>query len=117
MALEDFLRPSESIQYRSADPVEYQGERYDFYISSARLMWHRRTGFLFKKDAFVAAALGSVREISYKETGTFVKKAVITFEMKEGLKRQITGTPASVRAIYSEIQPFMEIPELKEPIQ
>lgn len=114
MALEDFLRPSESIQYRSPGLVEYQGEKYDFYISNARLMWHRRKGLIFKKDAFVAAALESVREISYKEKGTFSKKATITFEMKEGIKRQITGSPASIRAIYSEIQPFMETLEIKE---
>lgn len=111
MALEDFLRPSESIQYRSPTPVEYQGEKYYFYITDARLLWYRRKGLIFKKDAFVAAALESVREITYKEKGLFSKKATIRFDMKEGNKREFVGKPSSIRAIYSEIQPFLMKPE------
>ena len=111
MALEDFLQPSESIQYRSSEEIEYQGEKYYFYITNVRLMWHKRKGRIFKKDAFVAAALESVREISYKETGLINKKATIKIDMKEGTSRSFTSKPASIRAIYSEIQPFLMKPE------
>lgn len=35
MPIEDFLRPRETIEYRGPEPVEYQGDKYDFYITNA----------------------------------------------------------------------------------
>lgn len=110
MALQDFLRPSESIQYRSPSKVNYQGENYFFYITDSRLIWHIRKGRIFKKDAFVAAPLESVGEISYKEKGLFRKEATISFNMSNEKKIELSGKPKSIRAIYQEIQPLMASP-------
>lgn len=111
MALEDFLRPDETIQYRSLTAVEYQGDSYDFYITNARLIWHKRKGLVFKKDKFVAAVKEHVTEIRYEEKGLVRKKAFITVVMGNK-EHPFTGSIPNMRAIYSEMQPYMPEPKV-----
>lgn len=111
MALQDFLRPGEIIQYRSPTPVEYQGDKYDFYVTNARLMWHTRKGLIFKKDSFVAAVKEHVTEIRYEEKGLILKKAFIKVLMRDRTL-EFAGSPSTIRAIYSEMQPYMPEPKM-----
>ena len=66
MPLEDFLAPGENIRFRSPEPVEYQGDLYDFYITDRRLIWHKRVGLIFKSDKLVTKNIGDIEGIKYE---------------------------------------------------
>ena len=107
MPLTDFLRPNETILYQSPKSVDYQGQKYDFYVTNARLLWHNRKGLIFKKDNFVAAMKDYISAIAYKEKGIISKKAFIEIETTEGKKIEFSSSPPTIKAIYSEMQPYM----------
>lgn len=108
MPLEDFLAPGENIRYSSPGPVEYQGDFYDFYITDRRLLWHKRTGMVFKKDKFVAEIIENVRGTNYEEKGIIGKKGIIKIQMGDR-RLEFSGSPKSIRAIYSQMQALMKI--------
>ena len=103
MAFEDFLLPDEIIQYRSPKPVEYEGELYNFYVTNDRLIWYKTKGLFFRKDSLVAVARKNVTEIKYDEEGLITKTAFLRIGMK-GKTAEINGSPATIRAIYKELQ-------------
>jgi len=97
------LAPGENVRYASPEPVEYQGDFYDFYITDRRLLWHKRTGLIFKKDKFVAEVIENVSGISYEEKGIISKKGIIKIQMGDR-KLEFSGSLKSIRAIYSQMQ-------------
>lgn len=107
MALEDFLAPGENVRYRSPQPVEFQGDRYNFYITDRRLIWHMQTGLIFKKDKIVAQVLENVTEIKYLEKGIISKKGIIEVQLGDR-KHEFSGPIGAIRAIYSEMQALMK---------
>lgn len=110
MPLQDFLTPDEVVRYQSPTPIEYQGDFYDFYISNKRLIWHKRTGLIFKKDNFVCEMLEHVKSINFKEEGIFNKKGFIHIVMGDR-KLAFAGNLVAMRAIYNEAQSLIMIPE------
>ena len=104
--LEDFLAPGENIRYRSPEPVEFEGDRYDFYITDRRLIWHKRAGLIFKKDKIVAQPLDQVTGIRYQEKGILRKKGIIEIWFNDR-KHEFSGPISGIRAIYSEMQAYM----------
>jgi hypothetical protein len=109
MAIQDFLRPNETVQYESPNRVLYQGEGYDFLVTDARLLLYRRKGLLFKKDMIVAEIKDYVWHVSYKELGAFPKRAVISISTMEGKIMTLGGSRHAMKALYSEMQPYMAI--------
>jgi hypothetical protein len=113
--VEVFLAPGENIRYRSPAPVEYQGDSYDFYITDRRLMWHKRTGLVFKKDKFTTEVLENVTAIKYSEKGIINKKGLIEVHLGDRTL-PFQGQLATIRAIYSHVQALMQYVDKKEPV-
>jgi hypothetical protein len=107
---QDFLTPDEVVRFRSPSPIEYQGDLYDFYISNKRLIWHKRSGLIFKKDNFVCEMLENVKSIKFKEEGIFNKKGIIHVIMGDR-KLSFAGNLSAMRAIFNETQSLIMIPE------
>jgi len=110
MPLQDFLSPGETIRFSSSTMVNYQGKRYNFYITNRRLMWHRIEGMVFKKDDFVCEAIENVTNIAYKEIGLLSKKGVIKIAIG-GRNLEFSGSVPTIRAIYGEAQSLILSPE------
>ena len=106
MPLADFLTPGENIRYRSPTRVEYQDDDYDLYITDRRIIWHKQEGMVFKKDKLVSEKLENVSGINYEEKGLFGKRGIIQIRMGRR-KLEFSGSPTSIRAIYSEMQALM----------
>lgn len=114
MALKDFLHPDEVIQYRGSGLVEYQGKKYGFYITDARLILHKRR--TFKKDAFIAEdksqfSTMNYSDIVYSEKGIFSPKGFITIKMPNKTI-DLIGSASIMREIHSAMPSY--IPELRE---
>jgi hypothetical protein len=112
LPVENFLAPGENVRYRSPTPVEYSGDYYDFYITDRRLMWHKRTGLIFKKDKFSTEVLENVTGIKYSEKGIISKKGIIQINM-EDRKLEFSGSLSTIRAVYSHMQALMKYGEKK----
>lgn len=106
MVLDDFLMPGETVCYLSPEPIEYQGDIYDFCITNTRLIWHKRTGLIFKSDKVVAEYIGAIDGMSYEERGILSKKGIIKIRTT-GKKLEFSGSKDSVRAIYVTLQSHM----------
>jgi HJR/Mrr/RecB family endonuclease len=112
MALEDFLRLGEVIEYRGSGPVEHQGEKYDFYLTNARLLWHRHA--FLKRDALVAEDKQQVRAISYSEVkGPAFIRGVLTIETPDK-KLEFVGPSHVMQGIYARISSDEEITRVLE---
>ena len=106
MALDDFLMPGENVCYLSPEPIEYQGDIYDFCITDRRLIWHKRTGIIFKSDKVVAEYIGDIDGMSYEERGILSKKGIIKIRMTRK-KLEFSGSKDSIKAIYVKLQSHM----------
>lgn len=120
MPVEDFLAPGENIRYSSPRPVNYNGEPYDFYITNRRLLWHKRTGLVFKKDKINAEVIEDVKTVQYFEKGIARKKGILKVAMGDRTMEDrplvFSGSVDTVRAIYSNVQALMKYGEKKEPV-
>ncbi|MEM3186329.1 MAG: hypothetical protein QXQ39_06590 [Conexivisphaerales archaeon] len=91
----------------SPTPVEFQGDYYSFIITDRRLLWHKETGLIFKRDNFVSVPIELVSNIKYLETGLLRKKANIRVEV--GNKPyEFSGPQATIIAIYNELQSYQK---------
>jgi hypothetical protein len=106
MPVQSCLRRDETIQYRGPRPVEFQGEKYDFYVTNARLIWHQRKGADSRREAWVAAAKEQVTDVAYEERGFFSRKAFCRVVMG-GREIIFAGKPAIIREIFAEMQPHV----------
>ena len=88
------------------------GEQYDFHITNKRLIWHKQTGLIFKKNNFVAEMIERVKSLQFKEEGLIFKKGTIVFSLGDR-KKEFSGDLRNIRALYNEIQSLMDI-EVKE---
>lgn len=107
MPIEKVLAPGENIRYKSPKPVDFQGDKYYFYITDRRLIWHKETGAIFKKDNFVSVVIENVKEIKYSEKGLLSKKGIIEIIMKDR-KYEFSGPVDTIIAIYNEMQALMK---------
>ena len=106
MPLEDFLVPGENIRFRSPSKVEYQGDTYDFCITDRRLIWHKRSGLIFKSDKVITESIGEIEGIKYEEKGMIYKKGVI--QITTTRKRlEFSGPKDVMKAIYAELQSYI----------
>jgi hypothetical protein len=103
MPLTDFLIPGENISFSTYRPVEYQGVKYDLYVSNFRLMWHKRSGIIFRKEQLISENLSDIIEMQYYEKGLFVKTGAIKIVTSKK-KIEFFGKREMMKAIYSELQ-------------
>jgi hypothetical protein len=106
MALHDFLAPDENIKYSSPEPVEIQGDLFDFHLTNKRFIWHKTRGLIFKKDSFIAEVLSKVTGIQFREEGLFSKRSTIVIEMGDR-KKEFSGKSKVIKTLYGEIQALM----------
>ena len=111
MVLEDFLFPGEVIKYQSPSEVKYSGDYFNFYITDQRLLVHKRSGLLFKKDRVIAERLGGIISISYKEKGLISKKGILRVETNVK-KMDFEGKAGDMKAIWQELQQFIKRPKM-----
>lgn len=108
MSVHEFLSPDETIRYSSAEPVEFMGDVFDFYLTNKRLIWHKKTGFIFKKNHFVAETIEKVNNIQFKEEGIFRKKGTIIIVLGDR-KKEFSGDLKNIRVLYGEVQALMNL--------
>lgn len=106
MVLQDFIAPDETIKYSSIEPVEYMGDLFNFHLTNRRMIWHKQTGLIFKKDHIVAEILDVVSHIQFKEEGIFNKKGTVVIVMGDK-KKEFSGKLKNMKALYSEVQALM----------
>lgn len=105
MGVEQFLAPGENIRFTSPQPVSFQGDSYTFVVTDRRLLWHKTSGLLFKKNNFVSVPIEQVKNISYQEKGMMKKTGHI--EVEVGSKKySFSGNLESIRSIYNEMQSY-----------
>jgi len=105
MGVEQFLAPGENIRFTSPRPVSFQGDLYTFIVTDRRLLWHKTTGLIFKKNNFVAVPIEQVKNILYAERGMMKKTGHINVEVGSR-KYTFSGGLESIRAIYNELQSY-----------
>jgi len=108
MSVYEFLAPDETIKYSSNDRVEFMGDVFDFHLTNKRLIWHKKTGLLFKKNHFVAEILDKVTNIEFKEEGLFNKKGTIIIILGDR-KKEFSGKLKNIRVLYGEVQALMTL--------
>lgn len=114
MPLEDYLMPSETIKYQSAFDVQSSGKPYTVILTNLRLILYCRRGLIFKGDDVVTEAIRDIQGIKYKETGAIFKTSLVEI-ICTNTKRQLTGNPTSLKALYQQLLPFLT-PELRQPM-
>jgi len=112
MTFQDFITLDEVVKFRSPSPIDYLGDSYDFYISNKRLIWHKRSGLVFKKDNFICEMLENVKSIAFKEEGIINKRGIIKIIMGDR-NLQFSGKLSAMRGIYNEAQALIKIPTKK----
>ena len=98
MVLEDFLFPKEVIKYQSPTTIKYGDACYTLYITDQRLLAHKRSGILFKKDRVIAERLEGIQTISYNEQGIIFKEGILKIET-ESKKMIFKGKSADIKTI------------------
>ena len=106
MPLEDFLMPGESVRYSSPEPVNYQGGFYYFMITDRRVLWHRQTGMIFKKDNVISENISDIIDMAYNEKGILTKKGLVNLTTTRK-KLELSGKKESIMEIYKELQQFI----------
>jgi len=106
MPLEDFLMPGEGVRYSSPEPVEYQGGHYYFIITDRRVIWHRQTGMIFKKDNVISENISDIVDMAYIEKGIISKKGLVNLTTTRK-KLEFAGKKESILEIYKELQQFI----------
>ena len=94
--------PGETVKFRLGE-VLYQGDRYEFLVTDKRMLFYKRSGFLFKKDSVVSIKLEEILELRYKEEGLINKRGVIEVVTSKK-KTSFSGTAAQMRELYKELQ-------------
>ena len=106
MPLEDFLMPGENVRFSSPQPIQYQGDSYELYLTNIRLLWYKRAGLIFKKDKVISENIGDIVEMKYEEKGMVSKKGLIQI-MTTRKKLEFSGPRNVMKTIYSELQTQM----------
>ena len=106
MPLEDFLMPGEGVRYSSPLPVDYQGGQYYFLITDRRVIWHRQTGMIFKKDNVISENISDIVDMAYNEKGIISKKGLVNLTTTRK-KIEFAGKKEAILEIYKELQQFI----------
>jgi len=106
MVLEDFLFPKEVIKYQSPSKVKHLDDFFDLYITDQRLLAHKRSGLLFKKDRVIAERLDDISTISYDEKGIISKTGVLLIETRDK-KMKYEGRSEDIKAMWQELQKYI----------
>lgn len=114
LPLEDYLMPNETIKYQSTFDVQSSGKPYTVILTNLRLILYSRRGLLFKGDDVVTEAIRDIQGIKYKETGAIFKSSFVEI-ICTNTKRQLAGNPASLKALYQQLLPFLT-PEMRQPM-
>jgi len=108
MSVHDFLSPDENIKYSSEEPVEFMGDTFDFHLTNKRLIWHKKSGFIFKKNHFIAEVIDKVQHIQFKEEGIFRKRGTIIIVLGDR-EKEFSGSLKNIRVLYGEVQALMNL--------
>ena len=104
--LENFLFPKEIIRYQSPCPIRYGDDDYTLYVTDQRLLAHKSTGLIFKKDRVIAERLDDIKSLSYDEQGLIFKTALLTVET-DCKKMSYTGRPLDIKTLWQEVQRYI----------
>jgi hypothetical protein len=106
MPLEDFLTADEHIRFSCPKPVEYQDERFGFFITTRRLIFHRSFGLFLKKDKIVSEDIDHITEIKYEEKGVFSIRSLIQIKTDKN-SVEFNGSPDVMKPIYLELNSLL----------
>jgi len=113
MPLEEFLFPSEEIEYSTLPEIEYAGDKhFQFFMTDQRAILFARRGLVFKRDHIISRAISEIAEIAYKEKGMF-KKGYLFIKSEKG-NLEFKGKTEIVKEITKLLQNKLETRNLKK---
>jgi hypothetical protein len=99
MGLQKVLMPSEEVRFQSGRRVKYGDGQYTVYVTTHRLLLHKETGMIFKRDHAISWRLTDIGHLQYSEKGLLSKTGFLKVQTT-GATAIITGHPNELQTAY-----------------
>lgn len=84
MPVEDYLLPSEKIQYWSDFYVRYNEEKFRVYITNLRLLLFKEKGIVFGNEEILTESWGQISGLQFTQTGRLSQKGQFKYTGSNG---------------------------------
>lgn len=102
MALENHLKPGETVQYQSRHTITYDEKKYRVYVTEDRLLLYARRGLIIKKDDLVTWRLTDITRTNYQENGLLGLKGTVLLEVGDGEEIELNAGKKRIKPVYHE---------------
>ena len=108
MTLEDHLKPSENVQFKSDAKVKHGDSDYSVVVTNDRFILWAERGLIRSKDDILTWNLGNILRTEFKENGLLRKKGTFRLETEHDTVIELKSGANDMKTIYQSCMQFIE---------